>query len=133
MAVSGPLGDGQPWAIGVADPRPPERELALLLLDGGGVATSGRDHRRWLHGGQWNHHLIEPRTGQPARTDVLAATVIAGSASQAEIAAKVALLRGSREGLAWLESRPGLAGLLVLDDGTVLRSRGLERFLWEEP
>lgn len=133
VAVSGPRRDGEPWAIGVADPLHPERELALLLLEAGGVATSGRDFRRWSQGGRWRHHLIDPRTGQPARTDVLAATVIAGSALQAEVAAKVALLRGSREGLAWLEARPGLAGLLVLEDGTVLRSRRIGDFLWEEP
>jgi FAD:protein FMN transferase len=133
VAVSGPRRDGRPWAIGVADPLHPERELALLLLEAGGVATSGRDFRRWRQGGRWRHHLIDPRTGQPGRTDVLAATVIAGSALQAEVAAKGVLLRGSREGLAWLESRPELAGLLVLEDGTVLRSRRLGPFLWEEP
>lgn len=132
VAVSGPRRDGEPWAIGVADPLHPERQLALLLLEAGGVATSGRDFRRWSQGGRKRHHLIDPRTGQPARTDVLSATAIAGSALQAEVAAKVALLRGSREGLAWLESRPELAGLLVLEDGTVLRSRRLGPFLWEE-
>lgn len=129
IAVSGPMVNGKPWPIGVADPRqPPYRSLVhpsllgILWLDRGGVATSGRDVRRWRRGEEERHHLIDPRTGQPARTDVLTATVMAPSAYEAEIAAKVVFLLGSQEGLAWLEKRPGTAGLVVREDGEVLWS-----------
>lgn len=125
IAVSGPLADGAPWSIGVANPIAPDTDLELLLLRQGGVATSGRDYRRWRHGGVWQHHLLDPRTGRPATTDVLSATVVASTACDAEAAAKVALILGSRDGLAWLDARPALAGLLVLEDGPIIRSRRL--------
>jgi thiamine biosynthesis lipoprotein len=104
--------------------------LELLRITTGGVATSGRDFRRWRQGGQWRHHIIDPRTGSPANTNVLAATVIAPSACMAEIGAKVALLLGSGEGLEWLEARASLAGLLVLEDGSVVRSLRLRNYVW---
>ena len=63
-------------------------------------------------------------------TDSLAATVIAPTAARAEAAAKAALLLGSAAGLAWLDARADLAGLLIRDDGRVLFSQRLERFLW---
>lgn len=109
------------WPVAVAHPTRPDAIVDLVCLRSGGIATSGRDHRRWRRGGVEQHHLIDPRTGRPAETDVVSATVLAPSALDAEVAAKVALLSGSEEGLARLE-RAQLAGLLVLDDGRTLRT-----------
>ncbi len=50
IAVSGPRADGSPWPIGVSDPQTPDTQVDLLLLARGGVATSGRDYRRWRQG-----------------------------------------------------------------------------------
>jgi thiamine biosynthesis lipoprotein len=130
IAVSGPLASGQPWPIEVADPFDRDGQLELLMLPAGGVATSGRDYRRWRQDDVWQHHILDPRTGCPAVTDVLSATVIAPTTREAETAAKVVLIRGSRDGLAWLETRPSLAGLLVLEDGQVVRSRRLKNYVW---
>jgi thiamine biosynthesis lipoprotein len=129
IAVSGPRADGAPWPIGVANPFAPEELLELALVARGGVATSGRDFRRWRQGATWRHHIIDPRTGQPAATDVLSATVIAPRVRAAEIGAKVALILGSADGLAWIEARSQLAGLLVCADGTVIRSSRLAQFV----
>lgn len=130
IAVSGPMADGGPWSIAVASPYgDTEEPLGILQLAAGAVATSGRDYRRWRRDGREQHHLIDPRTGRPAETDVLAVTVVAVDCGSAETAAKVALILGGRAGLAWIEARPGLAALLALEDGRVLRSRRLARFL----
>ncbi|MCJ7513588.1 MAG: FAD:protein FMN transferase, partial [Anaerolineales bacterium] len=130
IALSSSRNGLRPWSIAVADPRDPEKDIARLALHAGGVATSGTDYRRWMQGGALQHHLIDPRTGAPALTDVLSATVIAPSLEMAEVAAKVVILLGSREGLAWIERRPILAGLLVLESGEQLDSRRLTRYLW---
>ena len=129
IAVSGPMANGAAWPIAIANPLAPDDTLGNLLLARGAVATSGRDFRRWQRGGAEQHHIIDPRTGQPARTDVLAATVIAPDGPSAEVAAKVALMLGSGAGLAWLDARPTLAGLLVLGDGTLVRSRRMDVYL----
>lgn len=131
IAVCGAQTDGLPWPIGVANPRTPDQNLDLVLLVQGGVATSGRDYRRWQRNGIWQHHIIDPRTMQPAVTDVLSATVIGSSAVECEVGAKVALLLGGHDGLAWLEARPPFAGLLILEDGTVLRSSRLAAYRWQ--
>lgn len=130
IAATGPPGNAPGWAIGVADPRDPGDQLALLRLARGAVATSGSDYRRWRRDGRWQHHLIDPRTGRPADTDILSATVIAPTAMEAEIAAKVALLLGRRAGLAWLNAQPDLAGLLVGHDGRLAPSRRWSAYLW---
>lgn len=131
IALSGPLPGGAPWPIGIDDPLEPDRLLALVAVAKGGVATSGRDFRRWRQGGQERHHLIDPRTGEPARTDVLTATVVASSAVVAEAAAKVVLLRGAEAGLRWIAEHPSLAALVVREDGSLVTSRRFETLLWK--
>jgi thiamine biosynthesis lipoprotein len=133
IAVSGAMADGGAWAVAIGSPfGEAESPLGVLQLAAGAVATSGRDYRRWRRGGREQHHLIDPRTGRPAETDVLAATVVAADCGGAEMAAKAALILGGRDGLAWIEARPGLAALLALEDGRVLHSRRMARFLAPE-
>ena len=64
IAVDGLAPDGA-WRIAVADPRTPGGRLGVLALTGGGVATSGRDRRRFGPD-RSRHHLIDPATGRPA-------------------------------------------------------------------
>lgn len=122
VAISGPRANDEPWYISVADPFDAKADIAGIAVFSGGVATSGRDYRKWQRNGATQHHIIDPRTGRPAETDVLTATVIAPSASEAEIAAKVALILGGAAGLKWLNERAQFAGMIVLDDGRTLTS-----------
>jgi thiamine biosynthesis lipoprotein len=132
IAISGRRSQGRAWRIAVADPRQPDRDLASLAATSGGVATSGKDFRRWRRAGAWQHHLIDPRTGRPSTSDVWSATVMAPSLQIAEVAAKTAVILGSDEGLRWMERQPNLAALLVLEDGTRLDSHRLQDHLWRE-
>ena len=63
----------------------------------GGLATSGRDRRRWHQQGQERHHLIDPATALPAQGDLLTAIVAASTAAEAEVLAKTLFLTGSAE------------------------------------
>jgi Membrane-associated lipoprotein involved in thiamine biosynthesis len=84
IAVWGTPPEGGPWRIIVADPRGYERSVGTLELASGGVATSGRDTRRFGHGRRL-HHLIDPATGEPAATGPISVTVVAPSATEAEV------------------------------------------------
>jgi thiamine biosynthesis lipoprotein len=126
VSMSGP--EGAPWRLGVESPLQPGVMLGVLEVERGGVATSGRYYRKWQHGGVWQHHLIDPRTGKPAQTDVVSATVVAPSALVAEVAAKQVLILGSVAGLAWLAQFEALAALVVLEDGTITHSAGLDAY-----
>jgi thiamine biosynthesis lipoprotein len=131
IAVSGPLLDGSPWEIGVYKPFDREGGYAEMLFfeQGCGVASSATDRRRWMQGDQVRHHIIDPRTGQPAVSDVVSATVVAPTAVEAEAGAKSILIRGSMDGLDWLEANPALAGLLILEDGQILYSQRIMEYL----
>jgi thiamine biosynthesis lipoprotein len=115
------------WAIGVADPRAPGSPLTALRLDRGnapvgrfGVATSGTSVHRWSEGGRLRHHLIDPRTGRSARTDVVQATVIARTARAAEAFAKTAVIVGSEAAARHLDRPDVLGQILVTETGDIL-------------
>lgn len=90
---AGPQGDG--WHIGLCD------RSAVALTDGA-VCTSGTTRRRW---GQSMHHLIDPRTGMPAKTDLGEVSVVTESAIRGEVYAKCAMLLGAAAGSAFLQAR----------------------------
>lgn len=129
IALSGARADGSPWLIGVADPLHPGQDLEILRLNSGGVASSGKDRRRWSRNGQWQHHIIHPLTAQPAETDLLTVTVVAATVMDAEAAAKAAFILGSHAGMEWIDSRPSLAGLVIMEDGDALYSEKIEKYL----
>src|SRR5262245_7025421 len=87
-----------------------------VVLDRGGLATSGTDRRRWRRGGVEQHHLIDPSTARPAATPWRLVTVAAGTCLAADVAAKAALLLGPA-GPAWLDRR-GLPGRFLSSAGT---------------
>jgi FAD:protein FMN transferase len=91
--------------------------VGSLNLRSGGVATSGKTHRRWRRAGAWQHHLIDPRTGRPAESRWDEVTVAAASCLAADVAAKAAFLL-SHEGPNWLDQR-GLPGRFVAGDDIV--------------
>jgi thiamine biosynthesis lipoprotein len=130
ISISGLPRDNVPWAVGIRDPFQPNVHFETLRIEQGGVATSGTDYRRWQQGDSINHHLIDPGTGLPSTSDVLAATIIAPTILQAEAAAKVVVISGSPEGLEWLEGHPSLAGVVVLNSGEILYSRRMDEYLW---
>ncbi len=122
------LDAAHPWQLAVADPRHDDEDLAILVLEASrrmgrlGVATSGTSVHRWPHASGGRHHLIDPRTGRPAVTDVVQATVVAESALAAESLAKAIVISGSQEGLDLAERAGSLAEVLLLDDGQIIAS-----------
>ena len=114
------------WRIGIEDPRPripgaTESPLAVIELpDGGGaVATSSIRRARWQSpDGRVVHHLIDPATGEPGGTGLLAVTVQAPDAAWSEVWSKALFLEGAR-GIAARARSQGLAAWWVTADGTV--------------
>lgn len=119
------------WPVGVADPRDADRDLALLMLKDRGVATSGTDYRRWRQGDTLRHHIIDPRTRRPAQTDLLSVTVIAPTAVQADLHAKVVLMLGSVEGRGYLDRLPNVEALLMGEDGSQWQTAGFEKYVFK--
>jgi len=119
IAVAGPPPPSG-WIIGLADHHgAAEADVAgTVRIESGGIATSSTTVRRWVRGPQQLHHLIDPRTGEPAEEVWRTVSVDAGSCVDANTASTAAIVQGVRAS-AWLTRRE-LPARLVARDGSVL-------------
>jgi thiamine biosynthesis lipoprotein len=95
MRVWGMPPDGDAWRIGIEHPLDAQSDIAVVELpheSSAAVATSSRTKRAWERGNDSAHHLIDPMTGAPATTPLLAVTACAYSATVAEIVTKNVML-----------------------------------------
>ena len=124
VAIRMPPGSG--WQVAIADPLRRGSDLAILTVPSThsgtslGICTSGTTVHGWESGIGWAHHLIDPRTGRSAVTDVVQATVIAESALAAESLAKAVVIEGADDGLELLERAGAWAAFVLLRNGQLL-------------
>ncbi|MEU2877926.1 FAD:protein FMN transferase [Streptomyces sp. NPDC007070] len=120
VQVLGSPGADRPWRVGVSDPLRPGGLAAVVSAAGApelAVATSGTAER--------GDHIVDPRTGRAAVTDLVSVTVVAPRLVWADCWATAAFAMGAREGLAWLESLPGVEALLITAGDEVRCTGGL--------
>ncbi|MFF9161338.1 FAD:protein FMN transferase [Streptomyces longwoodensis] len=111
---------GRPWRVGVADPLRPGGLAAVISAAGVSelaVATSGTAER--------GAHIVDPRTGHSAVTDLVAVTVVAPRLTWADCWATAAFAMGSRAGLTWLDTLPDTEALLITAGDEVRCTGGL--------
>jgi len=104
------------WIIGVQHPGAHNGLLCRLSLTNKAVATSGDYYR--------HNHILDPHQRKPAR-GCLSATIIANQTLVADALATATFVLGPHKGMKLLGSLPGVEGLLVGDDGSILSSSGL--------
>ena len=119
------------WGVGVGHPLAEDQDIADLWLEGlTAIATSSIVKRRWQRFGELSaHHILDPRTGSPACSDLLQATVIGRDLVVAEQYTKLLIILGSAAGSRWIADRcPDLAYILVRSDGAIINSDNLNRY-----
>ena len=130
LRVRGESPTGAGWTMAVEHPWC-AAPIALVGLWDGAVATSSVLRRVWRTGGHARHHLIDPATGEPSTSDLAFASVIAGTAWEAEVLAKAVLLRGADRAFDLLDART--AAVAVSQDGRVIASPGFAAYLGGVP
>jgi thiamine biosynthesis lipoprotein len=123
IAVGGtPPADG--WQVRVTDDHAarPEAPGQTVTIRSGGLATSSTTVRAWAVGGRRMHHIIDPATGEPARSCWRTVSVAAGSCVDANTASTAAIIRGAAA-VPWLRDA-GLPARLVRRDGAVETTAG---------
>ncbi len=113
------------WKIGVQDPNDPQALAGILEVREAAVATSGDYQRYFEEGGIRYHHILDPATGYPARSGLRSTTVIAHDCATADALATAAFVLGPIKGLALLENRKGVEGVLIAEDGRILTTSGI--------
>ncbi len=101
--ASGEPVDDNGWRVPLLHPLTGEAVDHHALFSGA-LVMSTVALRRWRRGDVEHHHIIDPRSGTPADTDLVAVAVAAQSAARGEALAKAAIIAGSIEGAVLLRS-----------------------------
>ncbi len=139
--------DGQPWRIGIQNPRfnppaPPlekggkegfsDEIMAVVSLSDAAVSTSGDYVRFFIKDGKRYHHLLNPKTGYPAY-ESQSVTVIAEKAAYADAFATGIFILGPQKGLEVLK-KLGFDGIIVDRDGKIFITEGIkDNIVFREP
>ncbi len=132
IAVGGKSPRGGDWLIAIDTPVYTDSiihsAVATVMFSNAGMATSGNYRNFKESGGVRFGHTLNPRTGRPARTDVLSATIIAGNAMEADAYATACMVLGYERSRVLVDSLR-LAALLVRSDHSVWYSAVMSKYL----
>lgn len=124
-----PVAAGSPWRIGIINPLDPAHNRAIVDMVDGSVVTSGIHERRFTKGGVTYHHILDPATGMPAKTDLTSATIIAPRSMDCDGYSTTALMLGARDAIDFVESLPGIEAVLIDEADQVWWTSGIEERL----
>ncbi|MFC2061286.1 FAD:protein FMN transferase [Elusimicrobiota bacterium] len=113
----------KPWKIGLRDPRG-EGLISIFELSGNAVVTSGDYERFFIEKGERYHHILDPRTGYPAK-GLQSVTIIGAQAVYADAWATAVFVLGRKKGLEAIEKLKGYEAIIIDSEGEVIFSSGL--------
>ncbi|MCK4257754.1 MAG: FAD:protein FMN transferase [Halanaerobiales bacterium] len=126
VMVHGIKPDKTLWKIGIQDPRAIRDELmGVISLGDQAVVTSGDYERYFIEDGVRYHHILNPKTGQPARTGLMSVSLIGKSSFDADALSTSIYLLGREKGLV-LAEKMGYEVIIVDSDKNVTISDGIK-------
>ena len=117
--------DGTRFGVGITNPEKTSDSKAIIYTGDGTVVTSGTYERGFNFGGVRYHHILDPKTGWPAQSDLVSATFVMDSSMTADALATACIVMGSEKALELANSQ-GLDAMFITKDGTVLFTGGFE-------
>jgi FAD:protein FMN transferase len=126
LYAKGKKPDGSEWQAGIRDPRGKEGQyFAKIPLSDHAFSTAGDYERSYIVNGKRYHHIIDPRTGQPA-TACRSVTIWAPNAFIADAIDDAVFILGAEKGLRIVESIEGVAAVIVDARNNVWVSKRLQ-------
>ncbi|NPV71910.1 MAG: FAD:protein FMN transferase [Firmicutes bacterium] len=113
------------WVVGIQHPRQSSEYLARIRLENETAVTSGDYQRYFEADGVRYHHIIDPRTGYPAR-GLTSVTVVGASSTAADALSTTVFVLGERPGAEFLGRMAGFGAVLVTEGGGITVTGNLE-------
>ncbi len=122
--------DGSPWKVGIRNPRPAGTEsgqnIGMVRVTSKAVVTAGDDQRYFIENGQRYHHILDPATGYPAKSDLLSVTLITDSSLDADALDTAVFILGLEKGKELIQEYGGIEAVFVTTGKKVYVTEGLK-------
>jgi len=114
--------------IYIRHPRKEGEYFGTFKVGNAGISTSGDYQRYFIEDGVRYHHILNPKTGMPAR-DLISVTVVAPNATDADALSTLIFVLGRERGMELLRRTNGIEGLLIFQEGESLGFSGTPKIL----
>lgn len=122
--------EGGAWQIAVTDPLNPSGSVGILTLDGGYCVSTSGDYERYVDvDGVRYHHILDPRTGSPARSDVAGVTIVTKDGFLSDALSTACFVLGQEEGQKLLKKYDAEA-LFIDHEGTITMTEGMQQYFY---
>lgn len=120
--------DGSAWRVGLRDPKDSMSSLTgVVEIADEAITSSGLYDQKFEQDGVTYWHILDPKTGYPAQTDMLGVTLIGADPMQGDALSTTLSVMGIEEGTAWIEqNHPELAAMLVNEGDEATFVNGFE-------
>lgn len=123
--------DGSSWRVGIIDPFDKSSNIGILSLEGQWCISTSGDYERYVEvDGVRYHHILDPKTGAPAVSQVRGVTVLLKDGLLSDGLSTACFILGPQEGMA-LAAEYGAESLFILSNGEIVMSEGMERLFSE--
>jgi len=126
MALGSKPGN-EKWTISLENPDDTSQKIATFGVTGKAVATSG-NYYRYFDPSKEVHHIIDPRTGYSANL-CISATIIADSATIADILSTSVFVLGPVDGMELVENLDNVEALIIDNDRNITKSSGMDKYI----
>ena len=126
VVVLGAKPDGKSWRIGIQNPRK-ENGFYLGIVDvtDKAIVTSGDYERFFEKDGVRYHHILDPKTGYPADSGLISASIITDVSMDADALSTAVFVLGLEKGMALVEGLEGVEAIFVTKDKEVYATEGI--------
>lgn len=122
--------DGNPWSVGIRNPRQVGEQsgqiVGFIKVADKAVVTAGDDQRYFEKDGVRYHHILDPHTGYPAKSDLMSVTLVTDSSLDADAIDTAVFILGLEKGKKLLEEIGGIEAVFITTDKKVYVTDGLK-------
>ena len=124
--VCGSKPDGKPWTVGIQDPAGDGCAAYVSLTDAFVVTSGGYQRYFTAPDGTVYQHILDPRTGAPAQSDLTSVSIVTrDSGTRADAYSTALYVMGEEDAIAFWRTHGDFGMILITADGRVLTTPDL--------
>ena len=117
---------GDKWKVAIQDPDDESSYSGVLSVEEKAVVTSGGYQRFFEENGVKYHHILDPKTGCPAKSGVKSVTIVCDSGTSADGLSTAMFVMGVEKGAEYWRENGGFEAVFITENDEIFITKGLK-------